>query len=106
MDRELFLNLTSGTISDRARLNIIMLLAGFLDQNILMNMLFSAAILTDLTGAQAAVDNASGAATVAMEAARLIMAAGGKPERTIMVQLWAAEEFGLLGSVRLGEPKS
>jgi peptidylprolyl isomerase len=33
-----------------------------------------------------------------MEAARLILAAGGKPQRTIMVQLWAAEEFGLLGS--------
>jgi carboxypeptidase Q len=46
----------------------------------------------------AAIDNASGA-TVAMEAARLIMASGGRPKRTIMVQLWAAEEFGLLGSV-------
>ena len=33
-----------------------------------------------------------------MEAARLIMAAGGRPKRTIMVQLWAAEEYGLLGS--------
>jgi carboxypeptidase Q len=53
--------------------------------------------LDGLAGATAAVDNASGA-TVAMEAARLILAAGGKPRRTIMVQLWAAEEFGLLGS--------
>jgi hypothetical protein len=26
------------------------------------------------------------------------MAAGGKPQRTILVCLWAAEEFGLLGS--------
>jgi Zn-dependent M28 family amino/carboxypeptidase len=33
-----------------------------------------------------------------MEAARLIMAAGGKPKRTIMVCLWAAEEYGLFGS--------
>jgi len=33
-----------------------------------------------------------------MEAARLIMEAGGKPKRTILVALWAAEEFGLLGS--------
>ena len=33
-----------------------------------------------------------------MEAARLIMEAGGKPRRTIMFCLWAAEEFGLLGS--------
>ena len=43
------------------------------------------------------VDDGSGA-TPAMEAARLIMAAGGKPERTILVCLWAGEEFGLLGS--------
>jgi Zn-dependent M28 family amino/carboxypeptidase len=43
------------------------------------------------------VDNGSGS-TPAMEAARLIMAAGGKPQRTILVCLWAAEEFGLLGS--------
>lgn len=43
------------------------------------------------------VDNGSGV-TPMMEAARLIMAAGGKPKRTILVTLWAAEEFGLLGS--------
>jgi len=43
------------------------------------------------------VDDGSGA-TPMMEAARLIMAAGGKPARTIMVCLWAGEEFGLLGS--------
>lgn len=43
------------------------------------------------------VDDGSGVSPV-MEAARLIMAAGGKPERTILVCLWAAEEFGLLGS--------
>jgi hypothetical protein len=43
------------------------------------------------------VDDGSGV-TPAMEAARLIMAAGGKPERTILVCLWAGEEFGLLGS--------
>ncbi|NLJ06574.1 MAG: M20/M25/M40 family metallo-hydrolase [Sphingobacteriales bacterium] len=44
-----------------------------------------------------ASDNATGAVQ-AMEAARLIMKAGGKPKRTILVCLWAAEEFGLLGS--------
>ncbi len=43
------------------------------------------------------VDDGSGVSPV-MEAARLIMAAGGKPERTILVCLWAAEEYGLLGS--------
>jgi hypothetical protein len=47
--------------------------------------------------ATGAVDDGSGA-TPAMEAARLIMAAGGKPKRTILVCLWAAEEFGLYGS--------
>ncbi len=43
------------------------------------------------------VDDGSGA-TPAMEAARLIMEAGGKPKRTILVILWGGEEFGLLGS--------
>jgi len=33
-----------------------------------------------------------------LEAARLIMKAGGKPRRTILFCLWAGEEFGLLGS--------
>jgi hypothetical protein len=43
------------------------------------------------------VDNGSGVAP-SMEAARLIMKSGAKPKRTILVCLWAAEEFGLLGS--------
>ncbi|MFC2129077.1 M28 family metallopeptidase, partial [Bacteroidota bacterium] len=43
------------------------------------------------------VDCGSGV-TPAIEAARLIMEAGGKPKRTILVGLWAGEEFGLLGS--------
>ncbi len=43
------------------------------------------------------VDDGSGA-TPAMEAARLILAAGGKPKRSILVCLWAGEEFGLYGS--------
>jgi carboxypeptidase Q len=43
------------------------------------------------------VDDGSGI-TPAMEAARLIMASGGKPKRTILVTLWAGEEFGLWGS--------
>jgi hypothetical protein len=47
--------------------------------------------------ASGGVDDGSGV-TPAMEAARLIMAAGGKPKRTILVTLWAAEEFGLWGS--------
>ena len=43
------------------------------------------------------VDDGSGV-TPTMEAARLIMAAGGKPKRTILAILWSGEEFGLLGS--------
>ena len=43
------------------------------------------------------VDDGSGV-TPSMEAARLIMKAGGKPKRTILVTLWAGEEFGLYGS--------
>ena len=43
------------------------------------------------------VDDGSGVSP-SMEAARLIMEAGGKPKRTILVVLWAGEEFGLLGS--------
>ncbi len=53
--------------------------------------------LDGFTGGTSAVDNASGVGP-SMEAARLIMEAGGKPKRTIMVHLWAAEEFGLIGS--------
>lgn len=44
-----------------------------------------------------AIDDGAGV-TPTMEAARLIMKAGGKPKRTILVILWAGEEFGLLGS--------
>ena len=47
--------------------------------------------------ATGAVDDGSGM-TPAMEAARLIMAAGGKPKRTILVCLWSGEEFGILGA--------
>lgn len=43
------------------------------------------------------VDDGSGITPV-MEAARLIMAAGGKPDRTILACIWAGEEFGLYGS--------
>ncbi|HSL86676.1 MAG TPA: M28 family peptidase, partial [Bacteroidales bacterium] len=43
------------------------------------------------------VDDGSGVSPV-MEAARLIMASGGKPRRTILACLWAAEEYGLFGS--------
>ena len=53
--------------------------------------------LDSFDSATGGVDDGSGA-TPTMEAARLIMAAGGKPKRSILVCLWTAEEFGLWGS--------
>lgn len=47
--------------------------------------------------ATGAVDCGTGVAPN-LEAARLIIKAGGKPKRTILFCLWAGEEFGLLGS--------
>jgi carboxypeptidase Q len=47
--------------------------------------------------ATGATDNAAGCA-VAMEAARIILASGLKPRRTIRVALWSGEEQGLNGS--------
>ena len=44
-----------------------------------------------------ATDNGAGSAAV-MEAARIIVASGLKPKRTIRVALWSGEEQGLLGS--------
>lgn len=49
------------------------------------------------SGATGAVDDGSGFAP-AMEAIRLIAAAGGRPKRSIVVILFAAEEQGLVGS--------
>jgi carboxypeptidase Q len=49
------------------------------------------------SAATGAVDDGSGFAP-AMEAIRLIAAAGGRPKRSIVVILFAAEEIGLVGS--------
>ncbi len=49
------------------------------------------------SGATGGVDDGSGFAP-AMEAVRLITAAGGRPKRSIIVNLFAAEESGLIGS--------
>ena len=51
----------------------------------------------DGPGSQGATDNGTGTA-VTIEAARILMAAGVKPKRTIRFALWAGEEQGLLGS--------
>ena len=48
-------------------------------------------------GATGANDNATGVATT-MEAARLLVAAGARPRRTIRFVLWTGEEQGLHGS--------
>lgn len=47
--------------------------------------------------AQGTTDNGTGA-TSTMEAARILMAVGAKPKRTIRFCLWGGEEQGLLGS--------
>lgn len=47
--------------------------------------------------ATGATDNAVGCA-VTMEAARILVAVGAKPRRTVRVALWTGEEQGLLGS--------
>jgi carboxypeptidase Q len=51
----------------------------------------------DGPGSQGTTDNGTGSA-VTMEAARILMAAGAKPKRTIKFILWTGEEQGLLGS--------
>jgi hypothetical protein len=48
-------------------------------------------------GSQGTVDNGTGTA-VTMEAARILMAAGARPKRTIRFCHWTGEEQGLLGS--------
>jgi len=48
-------------------------------------------------GAQGVIDNGTGVATT-LEAARLLMAAGARPRRTIRFMLWGGEEQGLWGS--------
>jgi hypothetical protein len=48
-------------------------------------------------GAQGTTDNGTGVATT-LEAARLLIAAGARPSRTIRFMLWSGEEQGLLGS--------
>lgn len=51
----------------------------------------------DGTGSQGAQDDGTGT-MVALEAARILMASGAKPRRTIRFILWTGEEQGLLGS--------
>src|SRR5476651_284354 len=53
--------------------------------------------LDSWTSATGATDNAIGCA-IMMEAARILMATGARPRRTIRVALWSGEEEGLLGS--------
>ena len=48
-------------------------------------------------GATGTTDNGTGTATT-MEAARILMAIGAKPKRSIRFMLWSGEEQGLLGS--------
>jgi hypothetical protein len=56
----------------------------------------------DGPGSQGTVDNGTGS-SVTIEAARILMAAGVKPRRTIRFILWSGEEQGLLGSEAYAE---
>lgn len=56
----------------------------------------------DGPGSEGACDNGTGS-VVAIEAARILMAAGVKPKRTIRFILWSGEEQGLHGSRRYVE---
>lgn len=51
----------------------------------------------DGPGSQGTIDNGTGTA-VTMETARILMAAGARPKRTIRFALWSGEEQGLLGA--------
>jgi carboxypeptidase Q len=51
----------------------------------------------DGPGSQGCTDNGTGSA-VTLEAARILMAVGAKPKRTILFINWTGEEQGLLGS--------
>lgn len=51
----------------------------------------------DGPGSQGTVDNGTGTA-VTMETARILMAVGAQPKRTIRFALWSGEEQGLLGA--------
>ncbi len=51
----------------------------------------------DGPGSQGATDNGTGTA-VTLEAARILLAVGAKPKRTIRFALWGGEEQGLLGA--------
>ncbi len=55
--------------------------------------------------ASGAVDDGNGTC-ITMEAARLLAAAGAKPQRTILFCLWTGEEYGLLGSKFFVEQKT
>ena len=59
----------------------------------------------DGPGSQGAQDNGTGS-SVMLEAARILMAAGAEPKRTIRFCLWTGEEQGLYGSRKFVEDLS
>lgn len=67
------------------------------DPNLKDEIVMLGAHLDSWHGSGGATDNGAGSA-VAMEAARILLATGLKPRRTIRVALWSGEEQGLNGS--------
>lgn len=67
------------------------------DPNLKDEYVILGAHLDSWQGSTGATDNAAGTAAM-MEAVRILMDAGLKPRRTIIIALWSGEEQGLFGS--------
>jgi hypothetical protein len=82
--------------ADRNGYNVIAELPG-VDPALKDEVVMIGAHLDSYHSAPGATDNADGSA-IALEAMRILAAAGAKPRRTIRMALWGGEEEGLLGS--------
>ena len=83
-------------LGDRNGYNVLAELPGS-DPMVKDEVVMIGAHLDSYHSAPGATDNADGSA-IALEAMRILAAAGAKPRRTIRVALWGGEEQGLLGS--------
>jgi carboxypeptidase Q len=93
---KLRVNVKSRYLDDRNAYNVLAELPGS-DPKLKDEIVMLGAHLDSYHSAPGATDNADGSA-IALEAMRILTAAGAKPRRTIRVALWSGEEQGLLGS--------
>lgn len=91
MELEIRVNLTEDDLKDY---NVIAEIPG---SDLAEEVVMVGAHLDAHAGATGAEDNATGAAQV-LEAARILVAIGAKPRRTIRFALWGGEETGHMGS--------